>query len=131
MPNFEVFTRRSRPVVKQPSVAIQRRGNFSINRAAYELLGEPEAVELLFDRTERIMGMRPIDPSTPHAYPVRKQPNSASYLVAGNAFTQFYNIPIGTTRRFDAAVIDGVLAVDLKTEGHEIITHRGRAAETS
>ncbi len=99
MPNFETFTRRAAPVASTPLVTIQKRGTFSLNRAAYELLGSPEAVELLYDRDERVMGIRAVDPDTRHAYPMRKQPSSYSYLFAGQAFAKYYGIPIGETRR--------------------------------
>ncbi len=114
MPNFETFTRRSTPVTATPLVTIQKRGTISLNRTAYELLGSPEAVELLYDRGERVIGIRAVDPDTRHAYPMRKQPSSYSYLFAGQAFAKYYDIPIGETRRYEAEMIGDVLAVDLK-----------------
>ncbi len=114
MPNFETFTRRSTPVAATPLVTIQKRGTISLNRTAHELLGSPEAVELLFDKGEQVIGIRAVDPSIRHAYPLRKQPSSYSYLVAGQAFAKYYNIPIGETRRYEAEMIGDVLAIDLK-----------------
>jgi hypothetical protein len=130
MANFEVFDRRSRPVGKQPTLTIQKRGNFSLNRAAFDALGQPAAVELLFDRVQRIVGFRPTDEHNRRAYPVRKQQNAASYLIAGNAFNQYYGIETGITRRYDAAMIDGILVVDLKQPGQEVIsTRRQKSSE--
>ena len=45
---FETFTRRMVPLVKKPTVTIQKRGTLSFNKAAQVALGEPEAVELLY-----------------------------------------------------------------------------------
>ena len=111
---FETFTRRAAPVVREPVVALQRRGVLSLNRAAYELLGEPAAVELLFDRAGRRIGLRPVVGDAPHAYRVRKQPGSATYLIGAKAFLQFYGIPHDQARRWGAALLDGVLVADLE-----------------
>lgn len=124
--NFEVFDRRSRPVSHQATVTIQKRGNFSLNKAAFQALGEPEAVELLFDRSERLIGMRPSEVRNRHAYPVRKQQNAQSYLVAGNAFNQYYQIETGVTRRWDASIQDGILVIDLKQESQVVESNRGK-----
>lgn len=117
MPKFEVFTRRASPTGKGPFVTIQRKGILSMNREAYEAMGSPETVELLYDRDERIMGFRPVDPNVPHAYRARKQGASSSYLVAGQAFTHYYEIATDTARRYPATAIDGILVVDLKEPG--------------
>ena len=119
MPNFEKFSRRAKPIPTQPLVTLQKRGTFSLNRAAHEALGAPPFIELLYDREARIVGFRATDESDPDSYPLRKQQNSASYLVAGNAFCQFYGIDVGQTRRFSAKMIDGVLAVDLNSESRD------------
>lgn len=126
MPNFEVFNRRAAPVTAQPLVTIQKRGTMSFNRAAFEALGGPEAVELLFDRQERVVGFRPVGADVPHAYRPRKQGHTYNYLVAGQAFTQHYGIETDTARRYPAAMLDGVLVVDLKQPGTDATGPRGR-----
>jgi len=127
MPKFEVFTRRATPVSLEPMMTIQRRGSLSLNRAAVEALGEPEAVELLYDRKERVMGIRPVDPKAQHAYKIRKQPSSVSFLIAGQAFTQYYGIPTDKPIRYRAKMADGVLTVDLKQEGIDATSTRERS----
>jgi len=126
MPNFEVFNRRASPRSTEPLVTIQKRGTMSFNRAAFEAIGEPEAVELLFDRDERVVGFRPVGADVPHAYRPRKQGNAYNYIIAGQAFTQYYGIDTGTARRYPAAMFDGVLAVDLKQAGTDATGPRGR-----
>ncbi len=125
MPNFEVFTRRSsRPSATEAMMTIQKRGTFSLNRAAFEGMGEPEAVELLYDGGERLIGLRPVAASVKHAYPVRKQPNAASYLLAGNAFCAHHGIPVGESRRYNATIVEGMMVVDLKQEPQQITSTR-------
>ena len=68
---FEVFDKRMAPLAKAPSVTIQKRGIFSINRAAHKLIEEPETVELLFDKENKVIALRPS--KEPHAYSIRPQ----------------------------------------------------------
>jgi hypothetical protein len=114
MPVFEVFTGRAHPAGEEEVITIYRRGLVSVNRAAHKALGEPEAVELLYDRDERVMGMRGVSPDVQHAYPVRRQRATSSLLVSGRAFTRGYGIPTETARRYRAQMMGDVLAVDLK-----------------
>lgn len=114
MRNFEEFTGRATPVASNiPRVAIQKRGNMSLNKAAYKALGEPGFVVLLYDSGTNSIGLRPSQGNVRHAYPVRKQPNSQSYLVAGHAFCRFYGIDTGFTRAFEPSMEDGILVVEL------------------
>ena len=124
---FEVFNRQRPPLHREPYVTIQRRGTMSLNAAAHEALGSPEAVELLFDRQERLMGMRKISPKAEHAYAVRPSGKKASsFLVAGMAFSQYYDIPRDVARRWPAELRDGVLIVDLKSPATEVTSNRSR-----
>lgn len=129
MPNFEVFTRRSSPIRKEPLVTIQRKGMFSMNQAAFEALGSPEAVELLYDPEEKIIGLRPIDPEAAHAYPVRTMGNGSSRLVAGTAFATFHGIDTSVARRYNAAMYGNVLGIDLKQEALEVTGPASRSQD--
>ena len=116
VPSFEVYDRKSKPVPTQPLVTLQASGTFSMNRPAYEALGSPDAVDLLYDRGEKIVGFRTSDPESPRSYPIRPQPNSLNFQTGGRAFCTYFNIPTGKARRFAAEMIGDVLAVDLKEE---------------
>ena len=110
MPVFEVFTGRAYPAGEEEVITIHRRGLLSVNRAAHIALGEPEAVELLYDWNERVMGLRAVSPEVQHAYPVRRQRATSSLLVSGRAFTTCYGIPTETARRYQARMLGDVLA---------------------
>jgi hypothetical protein len=125
VPNFETFTKRLVPLGKRPFVTIQKRGTISMNKAAYVALGSPQTVELLFDSDERMVGLRPVEFMTEHAYPVRgvgQEPTS--YLIAGRAFTKHYEIDTTVSRRWPAELVDDVLSVDLKTDGTVVTSNR-------
>jgi hypothetical protein len=113
MTEFDVFRRQVPPVALEPTVTVQRDGLLTLNHAAYMELGAPEAVVLLYARRERLMGLRAAAAGTPDAYRVRKPSVGPGFLVSGRAFTRHYEIPTDIARRYHAAMIDGVLTVDL------------------
>src|SRR2546421_12749084 len=100
MDDFEVFDRYHSRSVKDIFVTIQRRGNFSLNRAAFQALGNPQFVELLFNRSKRLIGFRPTGRDNVHGVPVRKQGSSDSYMIAGLTFTKEYDIDTSIARRY-------------------------------
>ena len=127
---FEVFDRRATRYVKTPELTIQAAGSISLNAAAFEALGEPEAVEFLYDTKRKIIGLRPVDSSVAHAYPLRgvgKGGTGRTYVASPRAFFAYFEIPIGTPVRRDVAVVDGVLIVDLNQPGRLAISNRNRA----
>lgn len=126
---FEVFDKRLTPLQKAPAVTIQKRGIIALNPAAYALIGSPKYVELLFDRAEKIVGIRPSTDDVPHAYAFRPQGGAAKgetapVVVAGTAFVQYYDIDTSVTKRWAPTVKDGILCVDLKEAGTEIVGNR-------
>lgn len=126
MLNFEVFAKRMVPLTKQPYVTIQRRGTISLNAAARAALGSPDAVELLFDDAERVIGIRGAAADSGHAFPLRAQggKQSGPYLISGHAFTVYYGIDTSASRRWPGELIDDILCVDLKEPGVEVTSNR-------
>ncbi|MBX6765165.1 MAG: hypothetical protein K6T51_10995 [Rubrobacteraceae bacterium] len=108
-------------------VTIQRSGNFSLNKAAYDLLGSPEAVELLFDRERQLVGFRKTDPDNPRAFGLRAQgKNAVSFMIAGRAFTRHYGIDTTAARRYPVQMQDDILVLDLKGEFADVSAPRGK-----
>lgn len=129
---FEVFQKSSAPLAKVPQVTIQQRGLISLNRSAYAAIGNPEAVELLFDADRKIVGLRPTVVSNPNAYPVRPQGSgdSGPLLVAGQMFTKYYRIDTTQAIRYiDPEVVDGVLCIALNGEHQVVTSNRSRGKE--
>ncbi|HWD37316.1 MAG TPA: hypothetical protein VG944_00580 [Fimbriimonas sp.] len=116
---YEVFKRQRVPRAQDPYVTIHRRGTIALNTPAWEALGSPAAVELLFDRESNVMALRPVNKGAAHAYRLRQNGTSASsYVLSGTAFFQYYGIPLLTeARRLAAQVEDGMVVVDLAQEG--------------
>lgn len=124
MPDFELFTDRSALPTKEPAVTFGKRGTLSINKAAHAAVGSPEAVELLFDRSAQIVGIRAADPKSPHAYRLRANAANGPFIATATAFCRHYGIKTGVARRWPATLDDGVLCLDLSTEGVEIKSNR-------
>jgi hypothetical protein len=110
-----VFDKRRLPTVRDPLVTKQSDNNFSYNLAAHQMLGEPEALELLYNEKRKEIGFRAADLSQPHVYPVRRQRNSSNFQFSGVAFASAFGIPKGETLRFKAEKRgDDMLVIDLK-----------------
>lgn len=125
---FETFTRQRR-TGRQPFVTLQKKGAISLNRAAFEALGNPEAVELLYDGDAHLMALRHIDSSVEHAYKVRAPvANHGTWLVAGGAFASYYEIDISATVRRAARKDGDLLIVDLNDPG---VDPRGELSDSA
>jgi hypothetical protein len=125
---FEVFDKRMTPLAKAPSMTIQKRGVISLNKAAHDLIGNAETVELLYDRDRNVVALRPADDSAPHAYAVRSGSKNGpgQAIVSATAFTQHYGIDTTATRRWKPFTEDGMLCVDLTVEGTLITGNRAK-----
>ncbi len=123
---FEIFDKRSVPLQTRPQMTIQARGTMSFNAASFEALGSPKAVELLYDRDAKKIGLRMTDPHNPNAYPMRVVGTGRSYIVNGATFLRYYRIPTGKPIRYDAELEGNILTVDLKKPGRVAISNRNR-----
>ena len=125
---FETFDKRRAGASKHPYITIQRKGPFSFNLAAYELMGRPEALELLYDREEERVGFRPVSPDRPQAFPLRAQgQNSVTHIVAGQSFTSHYGIDTSVARRYPVRLEGKILVLDLRGDSVEATGPRARS----
>ena len=105
---FEVFKERWVPASRsKPRVAIQRRGNMSLNRAAMDALGGPSHVVFAHNAAAGEFAIRAAN-DIPYASPVRRQQNADSYLVTAKAFLG----RLGLVNEDDVLVFDSVEARD-------------------
>lgn len=126
---FETFKRQRVPLSHTPEVTIQRKGIISINRPAYEALGEPEAVELLYDRERRLVGLRKVDVGVPYGYQLRSLGRGSTWLVSGMAFANYYGIDTRTSLRRQARIDDGMVVIDLNEPGIDVSGNRNRPGQ--
>ncbi len=96
-------------------VSLSKRSLFAVNQLGYEALNKAEAIELMFDKVNKLIGMRPCPPEQKNAFKLRQQGKSNSYYVRARAFCAYYNIKVNQTVVFDEPEVDedGVLTLDL------------------
>ena len=99
-------------------VTMNPKGDIVMSRRTYQLAGEPRAFMLLFDKSNRRIGLKPTQPNIKNAYPVCvANRRSGSKKVHGHRLTKRYRIDLPATVRFPDADIDeeGILRLDLRT----------------
>ena len=98
-------------------VTMNPNGDIVMNRATYQMMGEPKAFLLLLDRTNRRIGLKPTGVNMRNAYPVRVSNRAGGKKVHGHRLTRQYQIDLPQTVRFYDARIDedGILILDLRT----------------
>lgn len=119
---FEVFDKRAATTNPNPMVTIQRGGHFSLNKAAYRAMGEPETVEILFSRANKVIGFRPVSPTSPRGFPVKPQGKSSptTFMIAGQAFAKHYELDVSTARRYGVEVKDSILLLNLNSPSIDV-----------
>lgn len=110
-------------------MTLQKRGAISLNAAAFEALGSPKTVELLYEREKHEIGIRATTLDAEHAYVVRGVGKSgATHVVSGKAFLNYYEIPLDVARRWPAKRSGRrMLTIDIKQQGTDVTTHGSRA----
>jgi len=95
------------------AASILRAGTLHLNPKAMELLGkDAKYVQLLYDREENRIGLRPLQRATRRARKVTKSMHTASVNLRG--FLNRYEIQHEKTRRFRAARGEkGMVVIDL------------------
>lgn len=97
---------------------------FNLSKAAIDLIGNPDAVELLYDPDTKTIGIRPAPRDTPHAYVIRGGPGAATSVVSASAFTRHYGLDTSVGRRYTPTVHDGTLCIDLRDPGTPVHSNR-------
>mgnify|MGYP000880790191 FL=1 len=130
---FETFVKGVSTRSRKPTVTLQRRGVMSFNPAAYEALGSPEGVELLFNAARKMIAVRPVKPEeVSHAVLFRgvggkSASKNGAMLLAAISFCQTFEIDTSESVRRDVEVTDGVLFVDLNDPG--VVIRGNRSAK--
>jgi len=115
---FQRYARGRVAKSKAPSFTVQKRGFFSFNQAALEMMGSPTHVNLLFDPDDRVIALEPTD-DVPGSYPVRTPSSAArgTRVVSASSFARNFGIDVSQSRRYVPEFRDGLLCVDLTSEG--------------
>jgi hypothetical protein len=131
MPDFAVFERKNARVSRDPSFTITVRGTLNLNKPAFELLGKPQAVVLLYARPERVIGLRPAPKDETNAYLVRPLGAAGSaWTVVAREFCAWIGADLAEARRYAlTAGPDGLGCVDLNSPARVVTGSRARKAK--
>lgn len=99
------------------SVTMNAKGVIAMSRPTYQLMGEPAAFLVLFDRVNSRVGLKPATASTPNAYPALVSNRCGAKMVRAFRLIREHRIILPHTLRFYDADIDtdGILVLDLRT----------------
>ncbi len=111
---WEEFTQTNNGRADAVRVSLNARGTFALNQKAVDLLGGTEAIVLLFDKANRLIGLKPSSPKVNHACGLKRVGASQSYFLRAKSFCNFYGIDIGDKVVFnDAQMEDGMIVLNL------------------
>lgn len=122
--NLIEFDRRSARSGEESGlrVRLDSKGEFILNRGAFEALGQPEKVVLLYDPYREVIGFRPAADS-PKAYRVRPQGKGGALRITGQAFCRKWGIILGCTHRYRGELVGGDLLLRSYPSQSLIATH--------
>jgi len=91
-------------------------GEITFDIDTFRKLGEPQAMYLLYERSTRIIGLKPAHPDRPNAVLVRARHARSNRVVRSQPFFRENKIEVPRTLRFPFPYIEqGVLILDLRT----------------
>ena len=89
-----------------------------MNDLAYDLLGRPSHIVLLYDRKEKLIGFEPGRAEQTYAFPVRNAGGAgeaSSWALSTRSFYAYYELQPEATQRFKATKQDDIVVIDLKS----------------
>ena len=97
-------------------VTLNSGGALALSGVTHERLGSPEAFQIMFDRFNQRLGLKPVDADTPNAYPARKYGRRGARIIrAHRLITEFGIRPPDTIEFIGPKIdLDGVLILDLR-----------------
>ena len=96
--------------------SLSARNDLLLNGNILERLGNPEAVLLMFDRLNEIIGVNPCPPTLPNAFPLKTRKTGRHRIIHATPFCKRFGIRVDATTTFLTPEIDedGVLRLDLR-----------------
>lgn len=116
----------TRPSNERINVTINKKNVLTFNRFIVKLLGNPEAVILMFEKKESIIGLVPSNLRDKYAFPLKPK-GAGNWTIHAAPFCRHFGIVIDKTEKFDDADLDseGVLRLDLR-KTHNVSNRKRR-----
>ncbi len=98
-------------------VTMSPKGSLYMNSKAWGLLGQPRAVEMVFDKPRAVIGLIPADPELPEAFPVKDKQGTKGKQIHASAFCTHFLIKMMRTGLFNEIEVDadGIMSLSLET----------------
>ena len=108
----------------QARVTLGPKKAIMLNEVAFEALGAPAAVELMFDEDRRVIGLKPVDLRRKNAFALKPKAGSRHRVIRAAAFCTHFGINVDRTVLFSEVDIDkdGVMTLEF---GKAINVSRG------
>ena len=96
-------------------VTLNKQRTMVLNKVAYEGIGAPKAVELMFDANQKLIGLRRCDPGKKNAFFIRPSEQGRHVSIALGSFLTHFEIKPTRTMLFEDPKLDadGLLTLDL------------------
>ncbi len=94
-------------------LSINKIGELTLGRGSYEALGQPEAVYLMYDPDNDLIGLRKTERLMPNAFALRAKNDSGNYVVRAKPLCVKHDL------RFDGTV----QFVETSVEGETLVAH--------
>lgn len=115
---WEIFEMgENKPFSERVHVTLNRKHKFCLNGRVHEMMGRPEAVVMMFDWRERVIGIRPASPNDKGAFRLHPLCRGSRYkIIRAAPFCGHFEIRVEATTVFVDPRVDGdgVLLLDLK-----------------
>ena len=107
----------TQPLEDRMNVTLSPRSVIHINGNIHDRLGNPDAVRLLFDKVNSIIGIDSAPASLPNAFPVKTKGSGRNRVIWASPFCKHYGIKVDQVTAFINVEIDedGVLRLDLRS----------------
>lgn len=122
-PQWEVFKRKRVALRRAASVTIGKGGQLLLSPVAWLLLDGTEAVDLMFDPDQHVIGIRPS--AADNAFRVSGY-RQRTKIISGRSFLAYFKIE-WRSMRFPAFLHDGVLCVDVSGPGLEVTSNANKS----
>ena len=113
---FEKFDKKVATAVnKDEQVTVLTNGLISLTWRAFEMLGEPQAVEFFYDRARGVVALSPTNKENTDGYAVRLPRDDAKgkVTVRGTALFKYYGIDISKTFKSKPVMEDNLLCFEV------------------
>ena len=131
---FEAFNKKDAAAAnKDAEMTVLSNGLISLTWRAFEMLGQPDAVQFLFDESRSVIALNPVDKDDDNAYATRRPKDGAKGAVSvrGTTMLRYYDLEVSDTYKATPFMEDGYLCFEISPTTSGLSTSDGSAPKIS